>query len=38
MHDLGLAHNKPFRKCARVVGEVGHEGRKGAGHLELRKG
>lgn len=22
MHDLGLAHNKPFKKCARVVGEV----------------
>ena len=22
MHELGLAHNKPFRKCARVVGEV----------------
>ncbi|KAK9865144.1 hypothetical protein WJX84_006152 [Apatococcus fuscideae] len=22
MHDLGLAHNKPYRKCARVVGEV----------------
>eukprot|EP00967_Tisochrysis_lutea_P096390 scaffold141108_cov19-Tisochrysis_lutea.AAC.1 len=25
MHDLGLAHNKPYRKCARVVGEVGEE-------------
>ena len=23
MHDLGLAHSKPYRKCARVVGEVG---------------
>eukprot|EP00959_Pyramimonas_sp_CCMP1952_P028678 601510-Pyramimonas_sp.AAC.1 len=22
MHELGLASNKPFRKCARVVGEV----------------
>ncbi|MEW5316981.1 MAG: hypothetical protein WDW38_008317 [Sanguina aurantia] len=22
MHDLGLAHGKPFKKCARVVGEV----------------
>ncbi|GLI71075.1 hypothetical protein VaNZ11_015993 [Volvox africanus] len=22
MHELGLAHNKPFKKCARVVGEV----------------
>ncbi len=22
MHEMGLAHNKPFRKCARVVGEV----------------
>ncbi|KAL4439020.1 hypothetical protein ABPG77_006957 [Micractinium sp. CCAP 211/92] len=22
MHELGLQHNKPFRKCARVVGEV----------------
>lgn len=22
MHDLGLAHTKPYRKCARVVGEV----------------
>ncbi len=22
MHELGLAHDRPFRKCARVVGEV----------------
>jgi len=22
MHDLGLRPSKPFRKCARVVGEV----------------
>ncbi|KAK3260326.1 hypothetical protein CYMTET_30715 [Cymbomonas tetramitiformis] len=22
MHELGLVHSKPFRKCARVVGEV----------------
>ncbi|EFJ47676.1 hypothetical protein VOLCADRAFT_91671 [Volvox carteri f. nagariensis] len=22
MHELGLVHNKPFKKCARVVGEV----------------
>ncbi|KAK9814470.1 hypothetical protein WJX72_006459 [[Myrmecia] bisecta] len=22
MHELGMVHNKPFRKCARVVGEV----------------
>jgi len=22
MHELGMSHNKPFRKCARVVGEV----------------
>ncbi|KAL3143174.1 hypothetical protein ABBQ38_002033 [Trebouxia sp. C0009 RCD-2024] len=22
MHDLGLHHNKPFRKCARIVGET----------------
>ncbi|GFR41665.1 hypothetical protein Agub_g2407 [Astrephomene gubernaculifera] len=22
MHDMGLAHSKPFKKCARVVGEV----------------
>lgn len=22
MHDLGLLHNKPFRKCARIVGET----------------
>jgi DNA gyrase subunit A len=22
MHELGLASKKPFRKCARVVGEV----------------
>ncbi|KXZ50501.1 hypothetical protein GPECTOR_16g676 [Gonium pectorale] len=22
MHELGLAHNKPYKKCARVVGEV----------------
>ena len=22
MHDMGLRPNKPFRKCARVVGEV----------------
>ena len=22
MHELGLDHNKPFKKCARVVGEV----------------
>jgi hypothetical protein len=23
MHDLGISHNKPYRKCARIVGEVG---------------
>src|SRR5579871_5250401 len=22
MHELGLIHDRPFRKCARVVGEV----------------
>ncbi len=22
MHELGLSHSKPFKKCARVVGEV----------------
>jgi DNA gyrase subunit A len=22
MHELGMSHSKPFRKCARVVGEV----------------
>ncbi|MAF99313.1 MAG: DNA gyrase subunit A, partial [Nanoarchaeota archaeon] len=22
MHDLGMFHNKPFKKCARIVGEV----------------
>lgn len=22
MHDLGMHHNKPFKKCARIVGEV----------------
>src|SRR3989344_6069191 len=22
MYDLGLLHNKPFKKCARIVGEV----------------
>ncbi|MBU0470718.1 MAG: DNA gyrase subunit A [Nanoarchaeota archaeon] len=22
MHDLGMLHNKPFKKCARIVGEV----------------
>ncbi|MBI2665908.1 DNA gyrase subunit A [Candidatus Woesearchaeota archaeon] len=22
MHDMGLLHNKPFKKCARIVGEV----------------
>jgi len=22
MHDLGMTHNKPFKKCARIVGEV----------------
>ena len=22
MHELGLTHDRPFRKCARVVGEV----------------
>jgi hypothetical protein len=22
MHELGLAPNRPFKKCARVVGEV----------------
>ncbi len=22
MHEMGLAHNKPYRKCAKIVGEV----------------
>ena len=22
MHDMGMLHNKPFKKCARIVGEV----------------
>ncbi|MCK4423175.1 MAG: DNA gyrase subunit A, partial [Candidatus Omnitrophica bacterium] len=22
MHELGMAHNKPYKKCARIVGEV----------------
>jgi len=22
MHELGLAHSRPFRKCARIVGDV----------------
>jgi DNA gyrase subunit A len=22
MHDLGISHSKPYKKCARVVGEV----------------
>jgi DNA gyrase subunit A len=22
MHDMGMQHNKPFKKCARIVGEV----------------
>src|SRR3989338_1008703 len=22
MHDLGITHDKPFKKCARIVGEV----------------
>ena len=22
MHDMGMVHNKPFKKCARIVGEV----------------
>ena len=22
MNDMGMAHNKPFKKCARIVGEV----------------
>src|SRR6187397_1066954 len=22
MHEMGLAHNRPYRKCAKIVGEV----------------
>ena len=35
MHELGISSKKPFKKCARVVGEVGEPKTTYHWHLDI---